>query len=119
LKTDIIVLSIRGNLAFFMLKGGIMKREVIAAVAVLSLVFAVPAFAVEGTQPSAGIDDPLFWQIKDSNLKRLDDRINILEEEKACVRAAENQDDLDACTKRTRRRLGFDKPGTQIPPQMK
>jgi len=95
-----------------------MKREVIAAVAVLSLVFAVPAFAVEGTQPSAGTN-PHFEQVKADHLKKLDDRINSIQEEKACVQAAKNEDDFMACMKKGKRRGGHGRPGSQIPPQVK
>jgi hypothetical protein len=112
-----------------MTKGGIMKRGVIAVVAVLSLVFAVPAFAVEGIQPSAGTV-PDFEQMKTDHLKRLDDRINSLQEEKACVQAAKNKDDIRVCRSKhkvemrghgdeMRKRGGPGGPGGQVPPQVK
>jgi len=95
-----------------------MKREVIAAVAVLSLLFTVPAFAVEGTQPSP-VTPPDFEQMKAAHLKRLDNRINSLQEEKACVQAAKNHDDLKACGTKEMRKRGPRIPGGQIPPEMK
>jgi hypothetical protein len=99
-----------------------MKRAVIAVAAVLSLVFAVPAFAVEGIRPSTGTV-PDFEQMKADHLKRLDDRINSLQEEKACAQAAKNQDDLRACRPKykaeMRKRGGTGGPGGQVPPQIK
>ncbi len=106
-----------------------MKRVVIAVAAVLSLVFTVPAFAVEGNQPPAGTV-PNFEQIKADHLKRLGDRINSLQEEKVCAQAAKNQDDLKACWSKhkgemkeqrdeMRKRGGPGGPGGQIPPQVK
>jgi hypothetical protein len=103
---------------YFILKGGSMKREVITAVAVLSLVFAFPVFAVEGNQPPADTT-PNFEQMKADHLRRLDAKINSLQQEKACAQAAKNQDDLRACRKEIRRRGGPHRPGGQIPPQMK
>lgn len=106
-----------------------MKREVIAVAAVLSLVFAVPAFAVEGIQPSAGTV-PDFEQMKTDHLKRLDDRINSLQEEKACVQSAKNKDDIRVCRSKhkvemrghvdeMRKRGGPGGPGGIVPPQVK
>jgi hypothetical protein len=73
-----------------------MKRAVIAVAAVLSLIFAGLAFAVEGIQPSAGTA-PTFEQMKADHLKKLDDRINSLQLEKACAQAAKDQDEMRAC----------------------
>ena len=77
-------------------KGGIMKKVVIAVAAVVSLVFALTAFAVEGVQPpkETGVN---FEQMKADHLKKLDGRINSLQQEKTCVQAAKNQDDLMTC----------------------
>jgi hypothetical protein len=77
-------------------KGGIMKRVVIAVAAILSLVFALPAFAIEGVQPpkETGIN---FEQMKADHVKKLDERINSLQQEKTCVQAAKNQDGLMTC----------------------
>ena len=76
-----------------MYKGGIMKRVVIAVAAVLSLVFALTAFAVEDVQPwkETGVN---FEQMKVDHLKKLDERMNSLQQEKTCAQAAKNHDDL-------------------------
>jgi hypothetical protein len=73
-----------------------MKRVVIAVAAVVSLVFALTAFAIEDTQPTkeTGIS---FEQTKANHLKRLDDRINSLQEEKTCAQTAKTNDDLMTC----------------------
>jgi hypothetical protein len=76
-------------------KGGIMKKAVIATL-ILSLAFALPAFAVESNEPPKG-PAPTFEQKKAQILKRLDERSTKLQEEKACVQAAKNDNDLKAC----------------------
>lgn len=112
-----------------MTKGGIMKRKVIAVAAVLSMTFAVPAFAAEGIQQPKEVL-PNFEQMKADHLKRLNDRINSLQEEKACAQAAKKQDDLNACRLKhrgemkerrdeMRMRGGPGGPGSQIPPLVK
>jgi CHASE1-domain containing sensor protein len=82
-------------------KGGIMKRVVIAVAAVVSLVFALTAFAVEGIQPQkeTGIS---FEQMKANHLKKLDGRMDSLQQEKICVQAAKNHDDLMTCRSKHR-----------------
>ena len=111
-----------------MAKGGIMKRVVIAVAAVVSLVFAVSAFAAD-IQPSAGTA-PNFEQMKADHLKMLDDRINGLQEERACAQAAKNQDELRACRSKHKAEMkehrdemkkkgGPGGPGGQVPPQTK
>ena len=70
-----------------------MKRQAIAA-AVLSLALSATVFAAEATQPSAYTD---FEQIKANHLKKLEERISILQEEKSCMQSAKNRDDLNAC----------------------
>jgi predicted S18 family serine protease len=77
-------------------KGGIMKRVVVAVAAVVSLVFALTAFAVEGVQPpkETGVN---FEQMKTEHLKKLDERMNSLQQEKTCAQAAKNQEDLMTC----------------------
>jgi hypothetical protein len=112
-----------------MAKGGIMERAVIAAVVALSLVFAVSAFAIEGSQP-LGDTAPNFEQMKAGHLKMLDDRITSLQKEKVCVEAATNQDDLRACRSKHKaemtghgdqmgRRGGHGGPGGPAPSQDK
>jgi len=73
-----------------------MKKAVIAGAALLTLVFAVPAFAVDISQPQKGIA-PSFDQMKADRMKKIDERMTSLQEEKACVQAAKTQDDLKAC----------------------
>jgi hypothetical protein len=105
------------------------KREVIAVVTALSLMFAASAFAIEGVQPSTETDTN-FEQMKADNLKRLDDRINRLQQEKTCMQEAKNQDDLRNCRRKNmgkrpgfrdemRKSVGPAGPGDQVPPQMK
>ena len=73
-----------------------MKRVVIAVAAVLLLMFAVSAFAIDNSQPSQGTV-PNFDQMKADYLKKFDERINSLQEKKACVQAANTQEDLKLC----------------------
>jgi hypothetical protein len=105
-----------------------MKRAVIAA-AVLSLIFAGLAFAAEGTQPTAGAA-PSFEQMKANHLKKLDDRIKSLQEEKSCAQAAKDQDEMRACRSKhkaemqghgdeMRQRGGHGGMGGQVPSQGK
>jgi hypothetical protein len=118
-----------GNKKFIYAKGGIVKREMIAAATVLLLTFATPALAVEEVQPSAETETN-FEQIKANSLKRIDDRINTLKEEKTCVEGAKNKSELQKCamkSKRSRRVMGnrFKKssgtsqPETQVPSEEK
>ncbi|MFZ3135826.1 MAG: hypothetical protein WA126_00370 [Thermodesulfovibrionales bacterium] len=106
-----------------------MKRAAIVAAVVLSLVFAVSAFAIEGSQPP-GETAPNFEQMKADHLKKLDDRMTSLQKEKVCVQAAKNQDDLRACRSthkadmkenrdEMRKRGGPGGPGGHVPPQDK
>jgi hypothetical protein len=112
-----------------MAKGGIMERAVIVAVVVLSLVFTVSAFAIEGSQPP-GATAPNFDQMKADLLKKLDERMTNLQKEKICVQAAKNRDDLRACRAEhkadmkenrdeMRKRGGPGDPGSHVPPQDK
>jgi hypothetical protein len=84
----------------FLGKGVIMKRAVIATL-IFSLAFALPAFAVESNEPQKG-PAPTFEQRKAQDLKRLDDRSTKLQEEKACVQATKNDNDLKACREKFR-----------------
>jgi len=106
-----------------------MKRVVIAVAAVLSLVFAIPAFAIEGIQPpkETGIN---FEQMKADHLKKLDERMNSLQQEKTCVEAAKNRDDLITCRSKHKAEMkghgdemrksgGLYGPGGQVPPPVK
>jgi len=73
-----------------------MKREITAVATVLSLAFAAPAFATEGTKTSQETSSN-FEQVKDNYLKRLEDRMNRLQQEKTCIEKAQNQDELRNC----------------------
>jgi hypothetical protein len=79
-----------------MTKGGVMKKVVIAVAAIVALLFAMSAFAVEGSPPAKATCAD-FDQRKAFHMKKLDERINSLQQEKACVQAAQNQDELKAC----------------------
>ena len=106
-----------------------MKRVVIAVAAVVSLVFALTAFAIEGVQPpkETGVN---FEQMKADHLKKLDDRMNSLQQEKTCVQAAKDRDDLMTCRSKHKtemkgrhdemRKSGSSYgPGDQVPPPVK
>ena len=104
-----------------------MKRAVVGLVAALSLASALPVLAVEGTQSATGTA-PNFEQMKADHLKRIDDRINSLQEEKVCVQAAKSREDLRACRSKhkaemkdyrgkKRKGRGPGGPGSQVPPQ--
>lgn len=86
-----------------------MKRALIAA-AVLSLAFAAPVLAADAAKPAGkpaaeGAPAPKagkeagdnFGERKASLLKRIDDRINGMQNEKKCIKAAKNQDELRNC----------------------
>ena len=72
-----------------------MKKTLIAAF-LLSLAFVVPAFAVEGNQPPT-VPGKTFEERQAHILKMIDERMVGLQEGKACVQAAKNDNDLKAC----------------------
>lgn len=72
-----------------------MKKTLIAAV-LLAVAFVVPAFAVEGNQPPP-VPGKTFEERQAHILKMLDQRMASLQEGKACVQAAKNDNDLKAC----------------------
>jgi hypothetical protein len=106
-----------------------MKNAFIAA-AVLSLALAVPAFAVDGTQPPKD-QSQSFEQKKADILKNMDERMARMQEEKSCVQAANSHADLKTCWEKRRQEMekmrethgGMGKrggpggPGGQMPPQ--
>jgi len=106
-----------------------MKRALIAA-AVLSLAFAVPAFAVEGGQPPKD-QAQSFEQKKADILKKIEARMARNQEEKSCVQAAKSHEDLKACWEKQKQEMekmredmggrggrgGLGGPGGQFPPQ--
>jgi hypothetical protein len=80
-----------------------MKRTVIATL-LFSFLLAVPVFAAEGGQPPQG-QGQTFEQKKAAILKMLDDRLANIQEDRACVEAAKNDDDLKACREKGKARL--------------
>jgi hypothetical protein len=78
-------------------KGGIMRKVVIAVAAVVSLVFALTAFAIEEVVQPPKETGGSFEQMKANHLKKLDERMNSLQEEKTCAQAAKNREDLITC----------------------
>jgi hypothetical protein len=74
---------------------------------VLSLLFAMPAFAIEGGPVPKGSGDN-FEQKKEELLKKIDERMRRLQERKSCVQAATTLDALSACREKFKR----DKKGT-------
>lgn len=61
-----------------------------------SLLFAVSAFATDAAPQQKG-PGPNFEQNKAEILKRIDQRISRNQEEKSCIQAAKNHDDVRAC----------------------
>jgi|WetSurSiteA1Bulk_404760.scaffolds.fasta_scaffold01043_8 hypothetical protein len=94
-----------------------MKKTVIAAASVLSMAFAMPAFAIEAgqtTQQSA----PDFEQTKADYMKRLDERITSLQQQKTCVQKATDQNALGACWSQHKTEMKNQRGmGTQVPSQ--
>lgn len=72
-----------------------MKRA-LSAVALLSLVFAVQAFAVDGGNPATS-SGKTFEQRQANILKMIDERIASMQEGRTCVQAAKNDEDIKAC----------------------
>lgn len=71
-----------------------MKTATIAVA--VSILFAVPVFAVDNAPQPKG-PGPNFEQRKAEILKRIDGRIARNQEERACVQAAQNHNDIKAC----------------------
>ena len=78
-----------------------MKREVIVVAAILSMAFAGPAFATERMLSSAETASN-FEQVKADYLKRLEYRMNRLQQEKTCIEEAQSQDDLRNCKRKNK-----------------
>ena len=70
-------------------------KTAIMAVSV-ALLFAIPAFAIDAAPQPKGTG-PNFEQQKTDIIKRIDGRIARNQEEKSCVLAAKNHDDIKAC----------------------
>ena len=62
----------------------------------ITLFIAVPAFAADNAPQPKG-PGPNFEQHRADILKRIDARIARNQEEKSCVQAAKNHDDIKAC----------------------
>jgi len=71
-----------------------MKTKIISVV--FAMFLAVPAFAVDNSSLPKG-PGPNFEQNRTDILKRIDARIARNQEEKSCVQAAKNHDDIKAC----------------------
>lgn len=71
-----------------------MKTAIILASGVL--LFAVSSFAIEDAPPPKG-PGPNFEQHKADIIKRIDGRIARNQEEKSCIQAARNLEDVKAC----------------------
>src|SRR4030042_6192855 len=72
---------------------------ILFALTITSVTFASEekvASPIEGSQPTKETG-PNFEQMKADHLKKLDERMNSLQQEKTCVQAARNQDDLMVC----------------------
>jgi hypothetical protein len=80
-------------------------RGVLIAAAVLSLVVATAAFAAESGQAPKGQGES-FEEWKADILKHLDTRMSSLQEEKTCVQAAKNHDDLRGCRQKHHTEMG-------------
>jgi hypothetical protein len=86
-----------------------MIRAVITAI-VLSLAFALSAFAAESNEPPKGAA-PTFEQKKSQVLYRLQMQSTKLQEEITCVKATKSEDDLKACRDKYRPPRGPGKQG--------
>jgi len=75
-------------------------KTVMIAMAV-SILIAAPAFAADNAPQPKG-PGPSFEQRKSDILKHIDERIARNQEEKTCVQAAKNHDDLKACRDKIR-----------------
>jgi hypothetical protein len=71
-----------------------MKTSMIAVA--VSILFAAPAFSANNAPQTRG-PGPNFEQRKSEILMRIDERIARNQEERACVQAAMNHNDLKAC----------------------
>lgn len=62
----------------------------------VSMLFAAQVFAVDAVSPPKG-PGPNFEQHRAEILKRIDQRIARNQEEKTCIQAAKNHDDVKVC----------------------
>jgi hypothetical protein len=85
--------------------GGIMKKTLIAA-ALLATAFTAPAWAADGNQPGGPPPQGDFKERKTQLLKRMDERIAGMQEERKCVQAAKSEDDLRSCRDKQRAMRG-------------
>lgn len=76
-----------------------MKKKIVSLV--VAGLFAVPAFAIDNAPvPKAPVQN--FEQHKAEILKRIDERIARSQEEKICIQAAQNQNDIKVCRDKIR-----------------
>jgi len=75
-----------------------------AIVVAISLALAGAAFAVDAGQYQNG-PGPDFDQRKTEILKMLDERASRIQEEKDCVQAAKNHEDLKVCREKQREKM--------------
>jgi hypothetical protein len=101
-----------------------MKKTVIVAASVLSMAFAIPAFATEvGQMTQQAASD--FEKTKADTLKWLDERIAAFQQQKTCVQNAADQAALGTCwsqhkteMKGSRGEMNYRRDlGTQVPSQ--
>ena len=78
-----------------------MKKALIAA-ALLATAFTVPAWAADGNQPAGAQPRGDFKERKAQMLKHMDERISAMQQERKCVQAAKNEDDMRSCRERQR-----------------
>ena len=84
-----------------------MKKALFAAV--LTVAIAMPAFAAESTAPPPK-PQPNFAELKAATIQRIDKRIALSQEEKACVQAATSSADIVACREKVREQLKKERP---------
>lgn len=76
-------------------------KKILVSIASFSILIAGTAFAAEkAAQPNANAKD--FKATQEMIVKHLDERIDMLQREKACVEAAKSDEDLNLCRERFR-----------------
>ena len=85
-----------------------MKKVLFAAL--LTVAIALPAFAADSTTEAPNKAKPTFEELKTENIQRIDKRISLNQEEKACVQAATSEKGIEACREKIRTQLRKDRP---------
>ncbi|NVN99659.1 MAG: hypothetical protein HXX17_10065 [Geobacteraceae bacterium] len=75
----------------------------------LALLFSIPVFAADN-QPQQGTPGQNFEKHKSDIIARIDKRIARNQEEKSCVQAAKNHDDIKACRDKLKEEQNADRP---------